>query len=165
MRFRTASFVVLLMFSAATSRLGAEGWFEVTLDQTQLIGIAAPAASVIISNPSIADITVVATNMLAITGKMYGKANLIVRGIDGAILTDVQVQVVPARGVVVLYRGAAKKSLSCTPICQPIFDIGDSEEAAKKNNPCDSPGQKDSAGRRCGGRSAYSRPGGEVGFP
>lgn len=139
----------------------------VTFDQTQLLRIPRPAADIIISNPSIADVSVVSTNLVAITGKMYGTANLIVRGTDGSIITDVTVQVVRvARPIVVLNRGSNRNSFSCTPRCQPIFDVGDaSEPSSKKGGPCDSPGQTDSAGRMCGGRSAYSRPGGREGFP
>lgn len=158
----------------------------VTFDQAKVLRLPRPAADITISNPSIADVSVVAPSLLAITGKSYGTANLIVRDADGLVTADLILRIrPPTHPVVVLNLGSSRRTLGCTPRCEPMLDIRDSadhfEELAKQvqskmsqsaqgdapafEYPCDSPRQLDSAGRLCGKRSAYNRPGGREGTP
>ena len=190
MIFGVLRFAALFIILAIAARAEAEPWLVVNTDETKLIRLATPATEVIISNPSIADVAILAPNLLAVTGKGYGAVNLIVRGTNGVVITDAMVQVAaPAHPVVVLYLGSSRQSFSCSPLCQPMFDPSDSPErfdaiakqvqvklgqkvseepgeeiAPPGEYPCDSARQRDSAGNRCGGRSAYNRSGGREGF-
>ena len=73
-----AGATVIASLAIATSEARAADDLIVKFDQTQLIRLARPIGEVIVGNPSIADVQVHSTNMLAVTGKGFGLTNVIV---------------------------------------------------------------------------------------
>jgi len=100
---------------------------DVTLDQAKLIKLPERVATIVIGNPLIADVTVQAGGLMVVTGKGYGRTNLIALDRAGAVLLETSVEVhSPRAGIVVVYRGLTRESYSCTPYCGPRITLGDS---------------------------------------
>jgi hypothetical protein len=101
----------------------------VALDQAKIMKIAAPAGTIVIGNPAIADATMQDAQTLIITGRSYGSTNLIVLDAAGEPISDSQVVVRgPDEAVVTVFKGAKRTSLTCTPTCQPAVVPGDETE-------------------------------------
>ena len=67
--------------------------------------------------------------IVVITGKSYGATNLIALDAQGLLLAESMVSVqAPTDSVVVVQRGLARETYSCTPNCQPALRLGDSEQ-------------------------------------
>jgi hypothetical protein len=121
--------VALVALGAASIALAPAASAEdliVKYDQSQLLRVPRPIAEIIIGNPSIADITVQANNMLVVTGKTFGTTNVIVLDADRNVIQDQRIVVVrdPARQVS-LYKGTKRETYSCAPACNPALVGGD----------------------------------------
>jgi len=102
---------------------------KVELDQARIYRLAAPASTIVIGNPAIADATLQDAQTLIVTGRAYGQTNLIVLDEQGETITDVQLAVLAAsENLVTVYKGAKRQSLSCLPECQPAAVPGDDSE-------------------------------------
>lgn len=121
-----AGATVIASLAIATSEARAADDLIVKFDQTQLIRLARPIGEVIVGNPSIADVQVHSTNMLAVTGKGFGLTNVIVLDGDRNIIADqrIMVQRDEHRSVVVT-RGTSRQTLNCSPQCNPTLTVGD----------------------------------------
>jgi hypothetical protein len=101
----------------------------VTLDQAKVAKLPPGTTTLIIGNPMIADVTMLKNgNSMVITGKGFGQTNLIAIGPNGSIIDEKQLQVVPARTVLILQNGASRVSYSCNPDCMPTVQLGDDEK-------------------------------------
>jgi Flp pilus assembly secretin CpaC len=99
---------------------------SVKVNMARILRISAPASTVIIGNPGIADVTIQDPQTLVLTGKSYGQTNLIVLDGQGSPIADTMVEVVQDQaGLVTVYMGGSRTSLSCEPVCQPIIMLGD----------------------------------------
>lgn len=99
---------------------------SVNVNMARVLRISAPAATVIIGNPGIADVTIQDPLTLVLTGKSYGQTNLIVLDANGQPVADTLVEVVQMQaGITTVYQGQARTTLSCAPICQPVLMMGD----------------------------------------
>jgi Flp pilus assembly secretin CpaC len=100
---------------------------SVKVNMARILRISAPAATVIIGNPGVADVTIQDPQTLVLTGKSYGQTNLIVLDKSGNPVADTMVSVVQANSAdqVTVYLGAARTTLDCQPICQPTISMGD----------------------------------------
>lgn len=98
----------------------------VRYDQSQLLRLPRPVSEVIIGNPSIADVSVQAGNLLVVTGKTFGVTNIIALDLQKNVIQDqrVIVQRDEAR-VVNLHKGSQRYSFTCSPNCTPTITIGD----------------------------------------
>src|SRR5271155_3230642 len=121
-----AAFVVA--FGASPARAETD-LIAVTLDQAKIAKLPAGATTLIIGNPMIADVTMLKnSNSMVITGKGFGQTNLIAIGADGSIIDEKQLQVVPARTVLILQSGDSRVSYACNPDCMPTVQLGDDEK-------------------------------------
>jgi Flp pilus assembly secretin CpaC len=92
----------------------------------RILKINTPAATVIIGNPGIADVTIQDPKTLVLTGKSYGQTNLIVLDSLGNPIADTLVEVIQEQGdLMTVYQGQARTSLACAPKCEPIIMLGD----------------------------------------
>ncbi|MBI4921176.1 MAG: pilus assembly protein N-terminal domain-containing protein [Devosia nanyangense] len=99
---------------------------SVKVNMARILRISAPAATVIIGNPGVADVTIQDPQTLVLTGKSYGQTNLIVLDNMGNPVADTMITVVQAQtDLVTVYLGTARTTLSCAPICQPTIMLGD----------------------------------------
>lgn len=98
----------------------------VSYDQSQLLRLPRPVASVIIGNPSIADVSVQSGSLLVVTGKTFGVTNIIALDADRNVIQDQRVVVTrDDKRTVKLTKGGAQQSYTCTPYCSPTLTIGD----------------------------------------
>ncbi|MEA2938934.1 MAG: hypothetical protein QOC56_2438 [Alphaproteobacteria bacterium] len=99
---------------------------NVILDQAKLVKLPEKVATIVIGNPLIADAGLQAGGLMVITGKGYGITNVIALDRAGAVLMEKSVEVKgPQVGTIVVFRGAARETYSCTPICEPRITLGD----------------------------------------
>jgi Flp pilus assembly secretin CpaC len=94
---------------------------NVEIDQATRVQLRAPAGSVIVGNPQIADVTVVDSSTLYITGKGYGVTEVV--AVDAIGRTVFQSQVVVSEGDgsgrVRVWRGAQATEMACGSSCSP----------------------------------------------
>lgn len=124
---------------AAAPATAAEGPISVKVNMARILKISSPAATVIIGNPGVADVTIQDPQTLVLTGKSYGQTNLIILDDLGGPIADTTIEVIQAQSdLVTVYMGDARTTLSCAPTCQPIIMLGDepgytSQAAASAN--------------------------------
>ena len=115
----------------------------VDLDRARLMQLPAVAKTVVIGNPTIADVSIQPGGLAVITGKGYGATNIMVLDEKGAVLNQETVVVRgPSDPIVFVYRGVARSTYSCTPECEPRITLGDDKdffaqtaaESATRNN-------------------------------
>ena len=121
-----AALVVLL--AVATPAVAAET-IPVALDEARVVKLPERAATVVIGDPLIADISIQAGGIAVVTAKGYGATNLVAMDARGAVLMEKSLLVTgPSDRTVVVYRGATRETYSCTPYCSPRFTLGDDVE-------------------------------------
>jgi len=99
---------------------------SVKVNMARILRINAPAATVIIGNPGVADVTIQDPQTLVLTGKSYGQTNLIVLDNMGNPIAATLVEVIQAQAdTVTVYMGGARQTLVCSPTCQPSIMLGD----------------------------------------
>ena len=100
---------------------------SVKVNMARILKINAPAATVIIGNPGVADVTIQDPQTLILTGKSYGETNLIVLDTKGSAIADTMVSVVQPQGAdsLTMYQGQARQTFTCEPVCQPTVMLGD----------------------------------------
>ncbi len=126
LRSSIAAFLALSLMAAPAAALAESAPVSVKVNMARILRINAPAATVIIGNPGIADVTIQDPQTLVLTGKSYGQTNLIVLDSQGSPIADTMIEVVQEQaGLVTVYMGASRTSLSCEPVCQPIIMLGD----------------------------------------
>lgn len=105
---------------------------NVEIDRSARIGLTGSAASVIVGNPAIADVTVVDANTLFVTGKGYGVTEVV--AVDGVGRTIFQGEIVVtggSTGSVRVWRGAQATEMACAASCvASIRNGGGSASAA-----------------------------------
>jgi len=123
------AFALLSAGSAAVPDLAmaADGAVvSVRVNMARILRISAPASTVVIGNPGVADVTIQDPKTLVLTGKSYGQTNLIILDSMGNAIADTIVEVVQAQNdVVTVYMGNARQTLACAPTCQPTITLGD----------------------------------------
>jgi Flp pilus assembly secretin CpaC len=99
---------------------------SVKVNMARILRISAPAATVIIGNPGVADITIQDPQTLVLTGRSFGQTNLIVLDSAGNPVADTIISVIQGQSdMVTVYLGSARTTLSCEPVCQPTIMLGD----------------------------------------
>jgi Flp pilus assembly secretin CpaC len=107
---------------------------EVHVNMARILRISAPAATVIIGNPSVADVTIQDPQTLVLTGKSFGDTNLIVLDAQGNPIADTIMRVIADQGdLVTVYLGSKRTSVACSPTCQPVIMLGDDADYAQQS--------------------------------
>lgn len=126
---RRLSFLTgLCLALAGTALAGAQdnAPIDVKVNMARVLRISSPAATVIVGNPGIADVTIQDPQTLILTGKSFGQTNLIVLDSLGEPIADTLIEVVQMQaGVTTVYQGQLRTTLACAPVCQPTVMIGD----------------------------------------
>src|SRR5476651_1385928 len=116
----------LLSATAAATSAQADT-ITVSVDSAQIMKLPDKVATIVIGNPLIADATLQNGGILVVTGKGFGSTNLLALDRAGRVIMDKTVQVLGPTGsdLVVVYKGTARESYSCTPECAPRITLGD----------------------------------------
>ena len=115
----------LFIVTVATPAFSA-GTIAIQIDRARLIKLPERAATVVIGNPLIADLSLQPGGLAVITGKGYGATNVIVLDHDGAVLTEQTIEVKgPSDPTIVVFRGVNRETYSCTPECSRRITLGD----------------------------------------
>lgn len=98
-------------------------------DHADVVRLPAPAYTVVIGNPSVADAVIHDRSTLILTGRLHGRTNIIALDARGRVIyaQDVVVGGTPDGGVT-LYRGANRTTYACGAQCEAIPAIGDDPE-------------------------------------
>ena len=131
---RVATFALVLLTGASTAPVLAET-VSVKVNMARILRISAPANTVIIGNPRVADVTIQDPQTLVLTGKSFGQTNMIVLDSQGNAIADTLVEVVQAQAdLVTVYMGSARTTLACAPVCQPTIMLGDDPSFSASNS-------------------------------
>ena len=127
----------------------ASATVKVKLSQNTVMDLRAPAGTVLVGDPAIADVSLITPRRIAILGRGYGATNVIITDRIGRVIFQEEVQVSRATAnQVSIYRGAEVSSLTCSPGCERPG--GQGENAA--TNPISAAAAKDiQAGAAVGG--------------
>jgi len=118
---------ILAASASAPAEAGSAQSYTVELNKTEILRLPGAAASIIIGNPKIADVTVQSSDLLFVVGRGYGETNLIILDVQGNTMMNADLQVVntlPKHGVR-LYNGKNRETYSCIPYCGPSPVLGD----------------------------------------
>jgi len=98
----------------------------VNIDQAQVIRLPDRAATLVLGNPLIADVSLQKGGILVLTGKSYGATNLLMLDRAGNTVSEKVIQVLaPKDPTVVVFRQMERQTLSCAPQCEPRLTLGD----------------------------------------
>jgi len=98
----------------------------VFLDQARILQLPERAATIVVGNPLIADLSIQPGGLAIVTGKGYGATNFVVLDRHGAVLAEHTVEVTgPTDQTVIVYRGTERETYSCTPDCSRRITLGD----------------------------------------
>ena len=109
----------ILPFAVAlliTGEVRAEG-LMVPLDHSTRVSLHGAAANVVVGNPAIADVSVVDSHTLYVSGHAYGSTDIAVIDPLGRTIYAGDVEVVRPAANVTLYRGAERADFSCGVTC------------------------------------------------
>ncbi len=135
MQFRRLVVALALGLAIVTPALAETNEpISVKVNMARILRISAPAATVIIGNPGVADITIQDPQTLVLTGRSFGQTNLIVLDSMGNPVADTIVSVIQGQSdVVTVYMGTARTTLACQPVCQPTITLGDDNNFTSNN--------------------------------
>jgi Pilus formation protein N terminal region len=120
--------VFLLLWPLAAVAEPGPGAIAVSVDQAKLVKLPTRAATIVVGNPLIADVTLQNGGIVVVTGKGYGATNFIAMDRGGEILVDRVIQVEgPTDQLVTVYRGVERETYSCMPVCQRRMTLGDAD--------------------------------------
>lgn len=126
LRASLAALAIISVLATPAAALAENAPVTVKVNMARILRINAPAATVIIGNPGIADAAIQDPQTLVLTGKSYGQTNLIVLDSQGNPIADTLVEVVQEQaGLVTVYLGERRTSMACEPVCQPVIMLGD----------------------------------------
>jgi hypothetical protein len=127
-RKRLVALTVTLLSAAAIGATPTQAdTITVNVDAAQIMKLPEKVATIVIGNPLIADAALQAGGILVVTGKGFGSTNLLALDRAGRVVMDKTIQVLGpgGRDLVVVYKGTARESYSCTPECAPRITLGD----------------------------------------
>ncbi|MGC2786510.1 MAG: pilus assembly protein N-terminal domain-containing protein [Roseiarcus sp.] len=124
--------VAFVLASGAPPARAETSAIAVILDQAKIAKLPQGTTTLVVGNPMIADVTMLKNNnTMIITGKGFGETNLIAIDAAGALIEERQIQVLPAKTVLVLQNGSSRISYSCNPACMPTVQLGDDDKTFK----------------------------------
>ena len=124
--FFLATVIAVSALAPVASAVAQDEPISVKANMARILRISAPAATVIIGNPGVADVTIQDPQTLVLTGKSYGTTNLIVLDTQGNPIADTMIEVVQSSAdIMTVYQGSSRTSLSCSPVCQQTLMLGD----------------------------------------
>jgi hypothetical protein len=127
---RIAAFAVALGLAVlGLPAMASAAEINIVIDQAKLVKVPEKAATIVLGNPLIADATIQSGGLMVITGKGYGKTNIIALDRGGKVLMDGSIEVRgPRADVVVVYKGIKRETYACAPFCEKRITLGDDND-------------------------------------
>ena len=120
-----AAALSLASFILATPGFAGQS-FNVTVDQARIMRLSAEARTIIVGNPIIADVSIQDNKIVVVMGKSSGSTNFIALDSEGREIANVNLVVEFNRSnSVTLFRGSARASMNCSPVCERTLNVGD----------------------------------------
>ena len=136
---RRAAGSLLLTLLVAASAVATSATADSTVihtSQSRRILLHGAAASVLVGDPAVADVTLLDAHSIILVGKSYGATDVLVLDRDGRTLFDSHVMVTaPDTGVVTIHRGVNTAEYSCSPRCQALAPPKDNGGASPSAGP------------------------------
>ena len=126
MRRIAAALLALAVLAPAPAVLAQSRPLSVEVDHVTRLNLNGSAASVIVGNPQIADVTVVDAHTLFVSGRDYGVTEIVVLDAAGRSIYQGEVVVsAPSGGQVRVWRGASVTNMACSATCAPSIRGGE----------------------------------------
>ncbi len=126
---RRLAVAAIVSIGPATIGIAAEAPIDVTIDFAKVMRLDAPAHTIIIGNPGIADASIDDEKTLVLTGKTAGTTNLIVLDASGHEVLNSVVRVSSdIRALTTVFYGANRQTFSCAPVCEQVISVGDQKD-------------------------------------
>jgi hypothetical protein len=134
--FRVAAAVTAVAFSAEAYPAAGET-LTVTVDKSELLRIGRAASTVVVGQPSVADVQVESPRLVLVLGRAVGETNLIILDSNGDEIANYSVLVVPEsdRHVTIFHGGDGVSTLSCNPRCAGVKNPGTEKEPGNQGGP------------------------------
>ena len=129
--FLIAAALFAVPLAAPVAASAQDGALNVEIDRSARVQLHGAAASIIVGNPQIADVSLVDANTMFIVGKGYGVTEVV--AVDGVGRTLFQREVVVtggSTGSVRVWRGAQATEMACGVSCTPSVRASSSSAAA-----------------------------------
>ncbi|MEM5502849.1 pilus assembly protein N-terminal domain-containing protein [Ahrensia kielensis] len=95
---------------------------KVELNNAKIVKLSRAATTVIVGNPEIADVTIQDSQTLVLTGRGFGRTNLVILDETGTPILDESIAVSRnTASIVRVYRRAEIENLSCEPECEGAY--------------------------------------------
>lgn len=118
-----------IILGAATLAISASALaqqFHVEASKTRQLKLRGDAATVVLGDPTVADVSVHDKNLLFVTGRTFGSTNILIFDKDGKPLYSGDVVVtVNTTNFVAINRGGATNTYDCAPRCRSVTVLGD----------------------------------------
>jgi len=123
----TSCIVVLGLAAAPHSAFAGEP-ITVYTDHSRVLSVSRPPATIIVGNPSIADVTIQG-NQVLLHARSFGETNIIVLDEQGSQLADYEVTVqLGGKNNVAVFKAGYRYSYICAPDCESTLHVGDDKE-------------------------------------
>lgn len=114
--------LALAVIASAAAGAAAADTLVVPIDHSTRLNVAGSASSVVVGNPQVADVTVVDSHTVFVSGRGFGQTDVVVLDAAGRTLYAGEVLVgSPSGGRVSVYRGQARTDMACAPGCEVSF--------------------------------------------
>jgi Flp pilus assembly secretin CpaC len=136
---KTFAFTVLLAASVLAGGVAQAETITLEADKTVMLNLADRPGTVVVGNPSIADVSINASTVF-LHGRSYGNTNIIVLDLKGGQLANFDVSIKQAQTDAVSLitvrptvnaSSTLKVSYNCAPTCEQTLQIGDSADQVK----------------------------------
>ena len=103
---------------------------DIVLDRAQVFKIPENSKTLILGNPTIADVSIIQRGLMVVTGKAFGLTNLVTLDADGKQLANTMVRVTAStEQMVTVTRAMENETLHCPDagVCSNTVTLGDSD--------------------------------------
>jgi Flp pilus assembly secretin CpaC len=126
LRRAAGSLILCGVIAGASATAASSETLIVKVDEARPVKVPPGTQTLIIGNPSIADVTLLKQgSVMIVTGKGFGQTNFIALDAAGNQVADSVIQVVNADNALIVQRGLDRQSYTCAPACQPSVRLGD----------------------------------------
>lgn len=117
------AFCMSALFLVAPTKAEADNvGINVILNNAKVVKLSRPASTVIIGNPEIADATIQDAETIILTGRGFGRTNIVILDDTGTPILDERIAVSrDAQSSLRVYRRSKIENLSCEPECEASY--------------------------------------------